>query len=69
MMLNKINYLFILKVRIFFKRLFNAWFSSQLCLRQRWGNYNFVSGDTHTVPYRVWIRHGALLELNKKNTL
>ncbi len=49
----------------YWRQLLDGWFSSQSCLQNHWQKFKTVSGNSHQVPYRVWSRHGAYLEINR----
>lgn len=45
-------------------RLYSRWLNTRNNLRKGWERFAQLSGGRR-VPYRVWSRHGAYLELNR----
>lgn len=42
-----------------------GWFSAQIIMKRHWHKYMVTTGNR--VPYRVWSRHGAYLEMHRVN--
>ena len=47
------------------QQIFISWFYSQSNLKFHWNKFSETSAGSH-VPYRVWSRHGAYLEMNRE---
>jgi hypothetical protein len=48
------------------RNLFKEWIKARSCIRQHWNSYRKMP-VSHSVPYRVWVRHGAYLEMNNRH--
>lgn len=48
------------------RRAFIAWLTSQSDLRRQWDRSG-ISTSGRRVPYRVWARHGAYLQMQRHN--
>lgn len=46
------------------QRLLGDWFASRNSLQRHWQNFH-NSAAGHGVPYRVWSRHAAYLEMHR----
>lgn len=47
------------------RNLLKDWMMARSCIRQHWNNYRQFPSQRH-IPYRVWLRHGAYLELDSQ---